>query len=146
MRFYGRREERRQSDERGEKRSFSILEALRIMHRTRLKDKRPFGKILGEAVNSSVQTLLMIGGFIIIFSVMNKVLFHLHITAFAASLFSSVFGFLDLPQSLSIPFVTGLFEMTLGSKLTSQVENASLMQQAIIIFLSQNLTSRSLIK
>lgn len=133
MRFYGRREERRQSDERGEKRSFSILEALRIMHRTRLKDKRPFGKILGEAVNSSVQTLLMIGGFIIIFSVMNKVLFHLHITAFAASLFSSVFGFLDLPQSLSIPFVTGLFEMTLGSKLTSQVENASLMQQAIII-------------
>jgi sporulation integral membrane protein YlbJ len=132
MRFYGRREERKQFDERGEKNSFSILEALKIMHRTRLKDKRPFGKILGDAVNSSVQTLLMIGGFIIIFSVMNKVLFHLHITAFAASLFSSVFGFLDLPQSLSIPFVTGLFEMTLGSKLTSQVENASLMQQAII--------------
>ncbi|WP_455661862.1 sporulation integral membrane protein YlbJ [Pradoshia sp.] len=132
MRFYGRKEEKKQFGEQGENKSFSIVKALKVMHRTRLNDKRPFGKILGDAVNSSVQTLLMIGGFIIIFSVINKVLFHLHITAFAASLFSSVFGFLNLPQSLSIPFITGLFEMTLGSQLTSQVENVTLMQQAII--------------
>lgn len=134
MRFYGRKEEKQQADNHGsKKRRFSIIKALKIMHRTRLTDKRPFGKILGEAVNSSVQTLLMIGGFIIIFSVINKVLFHLHITALAASLFSSIFSFLNLPQSLSIPFITGLFEMTLGSKLTSQVENVTLMPQAIII-------------
>jgi len=132
MRFYGRREERKQLEEQGQNKPFSVLEAFKIMHRTRLKDTRPFGKILGEAVNSSVHTLLMIGGFIIIFSVINKVLFHLHITAFAAGLFSSVFSFLSLPQSLSIPFITGLFEMTLGSQLTSQVESTTLMQQAII--------------
>ncbi len=132
MRFYGRNEEKKQLEEEGSKKPFSILEAFKIMHRTRLDDKRPFGKILGEAVNSSVQTLLMIGGFIIIFSVINKVLFHLHITAFAASLFSSIFVFLDLPQTLSIPFVSGLFEITLGSQLTSQVENVTLMQQAVI--------------
>lgn len=132
MRFYGRKEEKEQLKEEGSKKSFSILEAFKLMHRTRLEDNRPFGKILGEAVNSSVQTLLMIGGFIILFSVINKVLFHLHITAFAASLFSSIFTFLDLPQTLSVPFVSGLFEITLGSQLTSQVANVTLMQQAVI--------------
>ena len=132
MRFYGRKEEKKQLEEQGQNKPFSVLEAFKAMHRTRLKDTRPFGKILGEAVSSSVHTLLMIGGFIIIFSVINKVLFLLHITAFVAGLFSSVFSFLSLSQSLSIPFITGLFEMTLGSQLTSQVENTTLMQQAII--------------
>ena len=36
------------------------------MHRTRLKETRPFGKMLGDSVMSSIQTLLMIGGFIIL--------------------------------------------------------------------------------
>src|SRR5699024_2034389 len=41
-----------------------LQRAIKKMHRTRIKDKRPFGEKLGDAVQSSVQTLLMIGGFI----------------------------------------------------------------------------------
>ena len=56
--------------------------AFSALHQARMKDKRPIGKLMGDAVMSSIHTLLMIGGFIILFSVINKLLFHLHIPLF----------------------------------------------------------------
>ncbi len=111
---------------------FKLGTALSALHQTRLKDNRPIGKLLGDAVNSSIQTLLMVGGFIILFSVINKLLFHLHITAILAKSFDLILSSLSFPDMLSIPFISGLFEITLGSELTSQVQDATLLQQAII--------------
>ncbi|MGD6887894.1 sporulation integral membrane protein YlbJ, partial [Staphylococcus shinii] len=51
-----------------------MSEAFAALHKTRLKNKKPIGKMLGDAVLGSVQTLLVIGGFIILFSVLNKIL------------------------------------------------------------------------
>lgn len=129
MRFYGNdNEEKKRTNEQ----KFSIILALRELHRTRLKEQRPLGRLLGDAVMSSVQTLLMIGGFIILFSVINKLLFHLHITAFLGQFVEFILVSLHLPDVLSIPYISGLFEITLGSQLTSQVQEATLMQQAVI--------------
>jgi sporulation integral membrane protein YlbJ len=130
MSFYGRKEESESNIV--SNKIFSIKEALAALHRTRVKEKRPIGKQLGDAVNSSIQTLLMIGGFIILFSVINKLLFHLHITTFIADALNIFFNILLLPGDLSLPFISGLFEITLGSQMTSGVEAASLLQQAII--------------
>ncbi|HZG71597.1 MAG TPA: sporulation integral membrane protein YlbJ [Chondromyces sp.] len=129
MRFYGKDNE----EHRREKNTFSVRAAFSALHQTRIKEKRPIGRLLGDAVMSSIQTLLMIGGFIILFSVVNKLLFHLQITSFLASFVNYLFSLLGLSHSLSIPFISGLFEMTIGSQLTSQIENADLMQQAIIV-------------
>ncbi|AYA75306.1 sporulation integral membrane protein YlbJ [Bacillus sp. Y1] len=129
MRFYGNDTEEKK---RTKEQKFSITLALRELHRTRLKEQRPLGRMLGDAVMSSVQTLLMIGGFIILFSVINKLLFHLHITAFLGQFVEFILVSLHLPDVLSIPYISGLFEITLGSQLTSQVQEATLMQQAII--------------
>ncbi|KAA9025986.1 sporulation integral membrane protein YlbJ [Niallia endozanthoxylica] len=128
MRFYGNRESKREQ----EKKQISIRVALSELHRTRIKDNRPIGKLLGDAVMSSVQTLLMIGGFIILFSVINKLLFHLHITAFFAEAFEIVLLIFHFPAELSIPFFSGLFEITLGSQLISLIQEATLMEQAIV--------------
>lgn len=129
MRFYGKEERSFRS---GPHKKFNIREALAALHRTRLKDNRPIGKLLGDAVTSSIQTLLMIGGFIILFSVVNKILFHLQVTAFLAKGINVVLSSLAFPEMLSIPFISGLFEITLGSQLISQVQEATLLQQAII--------------
>ena len=129
MRFYGNETPDKEKDKQGK----SILRtALSALHRTRINDKRPIGKLLGDAVNSSIQTLLMVGGFIILFSVINKLLFHLHITAALAKGFDLILSSLTLPDMLSIPFISGLFEITMGSDLTSRVQEATLLQQAII--------------
>ncbi|MDR7076401.1 sporulation integral membrane protein YlbJ [Neobacillus niacini] len=129
MRFYGKETPDKKKDKHG---TFILRTALSALHQTRIKDKRPIGKLLGDAVNSSIQTLLMVGGFIILFSVINKLLFHLHITAALAKVFDILLSSLSFPDMLSIPFISGLFEITLGSDLTSGVQDATLLQQAII--------------
>ncbi|KPL61239.1 sporulation integral membrane protein YlbJ [Rossellomorea vietnamensis] len=133
MRFYGVKEkEEIRSSSPTKRKGFILREAFSALHQTRLQDKRPIGKLLGDAVTSSIQTLLMIGGFIILFSVINKMLYHMHITTFFAEGLSALFILLQLPDQLSIPFISGLFEITLGSKLTSGVTEATLLHQAII--------------
>lgn len=131
MRFYGRNDiEERELNK--IKSKFPIRTALIALHRTRVNDNRPIGKLLGDAVTSSIQTLLMIGGFIILFSVINKILFHLHVTAFLAKIIEIILQTLSIPESLSVPLISGLFEITQGSQMTSQVQDASLMQLAVI--------------
>ncbi|MCA0148749.1 MULTISPECIES: sporulation integral membrane protein YlbJ [Rossellomorea] len=132
MRFYGVKEKEEIRSLQTKRKGFILREAFSALHRTRLQDKRPIGKLLGDAVTSSIQTLLMIGGFIILFSVINKMLYHLNITTFFAEGLSALFILLQLPDQLSIPFISGLFEITLGSKLTSGVTEATLLHQAII--------------
>lgn len=129
MRFYGRKAEISSNDT---KRRTSLRLAFAILHRTRINDNRPIGKLLGDAVMSSVRTLLMVGGFIILFSVINKLLFHIGITTFLAEGLEKLLVLFQLPSELSIPLFSGIFEITLGSKLTSQTQTATLMQQIMI--------------
>ncbi|CAH2713378.1 Sporulation integral membrane protein YlbJ [Neobacillus rhizosphaerae] len=129
MRFYGNESPEKRIEER---KKFKIRSAISTLHQTRLKDNRPIGKLLGDAVNSSIQTLLMVGGFIILFSVINKLLYHLHITATLAKTVEVLLSSISFPEMLSIPFISGLFEITLGSQLTSQVQDATLLQKAMI--------------
>lgn len=129
MRFYGKESQKKWKIT---KRKFRFRSALSELHQTRIKDNRPIGKLLGDAVTSSIQTLLMIGGFIILFSVINKLLYHLHITAFLGKGIDWLLTSLSFPTSFSIPFISGLFEITLGSQLTSQVTSATLLQQVMI--------------
>ncbi len=132
MRFYGSKQDKALSQRFKRPKRFYIREAFSALHQTRINDKRPIGKLLGDAVTSSIQTLLMIGGFIILFSVINKMLYHLEITTFFGKGISTLFLLLHLPEQLSIPFISGLFEITLGSKLTSGVGEATILHQAII--------------
>ncbi|MFJ7365357.1 sporulation integral membrane protein YlbJ [Peribacillus frigoritolerans] len=130
MRFYRGKEEK--SHAKVLTKLPSIRQAFSQMHRTRIKETRPFGSLLGDAVLSSIQTLLMIGGFIILFSVVNKLLFHMNITGLLASGVGGILHIFNFPDSLSLPFISGMFEMTLGSKLTSTVEEATLFQQTVM--------------
>jgi sporulation integral membrane protein YlbJ len=128
MRFHGGKNESRQAKK---KHAFLLKEALRVLHLTRLKNNKPIGMLLGDAVMSAIQTLLMIGGFIILFSVLNKLLFLLHITPFLGILAGQLLSIIHFSEQLSIPIISGLFEMTLGSRLISEVQESSLLQQVI---------------
>lgn len=131
MRFYGRGGEDETLDR--QPNEFFIKRAFRALHETRVEDSRPFGKLFGDAVLSSIQTLLMIGGFIIIFSVFNKLLFLVGITPIIAGAVGVLFQLLTIPNDLAIPFIAGLFEITLGSQMTSGVANVTLLQQVICV-------------
>ncbi|WP_100404583.1 sporulation integral membrane protein YlbJ [Bacillus solitudinis] len=130
MRFHGRNEE---SDFPPKKvKRLSILQAISLLHRERIRDGRPFGKLLGDAVQSSVRTLLMIGGFIILFSVLNKILSLIGLTALLALFFSILLAFFRLPSDLSLPLISGLFEITLGAQMASTSSSSTLLEQAVV--------------
>ncbi|GGB45027.1 sporulation integral membrane protein YlbJ [Lentibacillus populi] len=130
MRFYGR------SKEKGKKpagNKVSLTRAFKEMHRTRLNDPRPFGQVMGDAVLNSVKTLVMVGGFIILFSVFTKLLYILGISPIIANSFHFVFHAISLPVELALPFLSGLFEITLGSQMISQTFIDSLLAQMVIV-------------
>lgn len=129
MRFYGKNEAPKKQDQ---KKRITIGDAFAALHNSRIKDDRPVGQLLGDAVMSSIQTLLMIGGFIIIFSVINKLLFLLGATAFLAGFIEYLLSVIGLDKTLSMATISGLFEITMGSQMASQVQEVTLLQQAII--------------
>jgi len=128
MRFHGTNEEVRRPKR---KHKFLLKEALRVLHATRIKNNKPIGKLLGDAVMSAIQTLLMIGGFIILFSVFNKLLRYMHITSFLALLTEGLLHLAHFSEKLSIPLISGLFEMTLGIQMISEARESPLLQQVI---------------
>ncbi|MGF7533317.1 dipicolinic acid transporter SpoVV [Bacillus mexicanus] len=131
MRSYGRKEE--QYLRRKKTIPFpSVKDALHALHTARLAEKRPLGKILGDAVTSSVQTLLMVGGFIILFSVFNRLLSVVQLTDILSVFTKGVLALFQLPAKLDIPLLSGMFEITLGSKLVSETD-VSLLQKAIVV-------------
>lgn len=131
MRFHGKKKEIKSSKRKSQKPS--IIQAFRQMHRTRINDPRPFGEIVGDAVLNSIQTLVMVGGFIILFSVITKLLYIIGVSSIIAGLFQIILQFLTLPIELALPLFSGLFEITLGAREISQIETSSLLAKMIAV-------------
>ncbi|HET7522374.1 MAG TPA: sporulation integral membrane protein YlbJ [Bacillales bacterium] len=126
MRFYGRDEHRGAGKEK--KPALTVRKAFQILHRKRMEDNRPLGQLLGDAVHSSVSTLLLIGGFIILFSVVSKVFSILHVTHALSGVLAFFFSLLHIPPEMSQAVVAGFFEITLGSRIASEIDVSLLFQ------------------
>lgn len=108
-----------------------LPKAFKALHETRMYDDRPLGKMMGDAVHSSIKTLLMVGGFIILFSVLNELIGVIGFRAILANILNVLLIALHITPALASPMISGLFEITLGSRLISET-NAFLLQQAMI--------------
>ncbi|GAB4072335.1 sporulation integral membrane protein YlbJ [Barrientosiimonas marina] len=131
MRFYGRKKEMNKT--KTTKQKTSLRRAFREMHQTRLADSRPFGRVFGDAVLNSIQTLVMVGGFIILFSVFTKLIYIAGVSPLIATILQQLLQLLSLPVDLAMPIFSGLFEITLGADMISQTETAALMEKIIVV-------------
>jgi len=132
MRFYRKNEDQHSSAKEG-KNPFSIAKAFKEMHTARLSQFKPVGEILGDSVIHSIQTLVKVGGFIVLFSVLTKILFLVGISPFFAKIIETFFALLALPADFALPFISGLFEVTIGANMIAQVSVDSMFQHAILI-------------
>ncbi|MCG0239645.1 MAG: sporulation integral membrane protein YlbJ, partial [Firmicutes bacterium] len=130
FRFYGgsgqegpRKEERREGGLLG--RAVARLVA------ARREDGRPLGQLLGDAVTDSVRTLLMICGFIVLFSVFVRLLAVMRLDAVVAVPLGQVFRILGLSPELVPAAVAGLLEIDLGTVAASTAP-APLVQRALV--------------
>jgi|SRR5690625_593319 len=136
MRFY--RSDEKQQLPMHKKRTLRqrFIFALQKMHRFRLKQNEPFGEILADAVISSVKTLVMIGGFIILFSVLTSLLQSLQIARIVEAICTPLFSILFIPVEAIFPTFSGLFEISIGAEKIATLQSTPLyIQIALISFI-----------
>lgn len=75
----------------------------------------PIGAVLGNAVKNSLNTILMVGGFITLFAVIIRMLKLLKITDLIASIITTLFP-LKIPSAVVHSLIAGLLEITTGTK------------------------------
>lgn len=107
--------------------------AFQKMHRTRLEKREPIGQIIGDSVLASVQTLLMIGGFIIFFSVFTSMLQVIHVAVLLEWMLQPVIAFLPITGDMISAVFTGLFEITVGTESIRQITDLSIRSQLVLI-------------
>lgn len=78
------------------------------------------GQVLGESVRAAVGKLLVVGGFIILFAVIISLLKETGFLRAVGSLIAAVTTPLGLSPALNEALASGLFEMTLGSRLVAE--------------------------
>ncbi|GAA0444367.1 sporulation integral membrane protein YlbJ [Virgibacillus salarius] len=133
MRFYGKNKEKQDIMRREVRGRVSIVKAFKDMHETRLMDNRPLGEILGDAVLHSVKTLVMVGGFIILFSVLTKLFFLTGISTFISVFFQHILQLFSMSPEFGLPLLSGLFEITIGAQSISGITSDTLLTKAILV-------------
>lgn len=115
-------------------RSFTVRGSLIKRFKKELYSRNPgagssFGHYFGEAVRNAVMTLLVIGGFIIVFSVIISILLETGIILIAADLISPVLLPFGIGREIIAAVLSGIFEITTGTSMAASAAGADLVQR-----------------
>ena len=91
------------------------------------------GEILADSINSAISTVLMIGGFIVIFACIISILKTCGALNFLGNLISPFFYFMHIDTVFATPILTGILEITSG---ISSISNIAIKEISLNIILS----------
>lgn len=72
------------------------------------------GEVLADSITSSISTILLIGGFVVIFSSVISILKSSGLLSFFSTCISPLFNFLHIDTSFITPLICGFLEITNG--------------------------------
>jgi sporulation integral membrane protein YlbJ len=105
--------------------------ALAAMIKARREDGRPLGQLMGDAIRQSVESLLLIGGFIILFSVIIRILDVVGLVSPLGRGIEIILRWIGLSPSLGPALISGFFEIDLGCQYTALDPQAGLSDKII---------------
>lgn len=114
------------------RRNMLLARALLQMHNARLQDGRSFGKLLGDSVAGAIQTLMMIGGTMIVFSVLLGIFDTIGVARLLSALASAVFPPSAAPSETVNSLLSGTFELHVGAHLLSRLPFSGPAEAALI--------------
>jgi sporulation integral membrane protein YlbJ len=97
-----------------------LRRAARALIKARQEDGRQFGRLMGDAVRESMTTLFMICGFIMLFSVLVKILSVFGILRLLTPALGSILGIFGIDPRLANAFFNGILEIDLGTMAASK--------------------------
>lgn len=101
----------------------------------RKEDGRSFGILIGDAVRNSMNLILLIGGFIIFFSVITTILKVSGILFYASKFICFIFCFLKLKPDAVSSVIVGMLEMTNGINQCAAIDMPILYKLMMISFM-----------
>lgn len=119
FRFYGKNEKKTYTTNR----RISIKFAFNELIKARDKDGRTFSMLMSDAVKESINTMLMIGGFIIIYSVIIEILSLVNVLDYFSSIVTKIIPLIK-DEELIKAILSGIVEMTNGCKIVSTLNNS----------------------
>lgn len=90
------------------------------------------GEILGKSINESISTLLLIGGFVVIFSVIISILNQTQVLDLLAQFFKPILNMLGFDLSFAKPLVSGILELTNGINLVANIPMKAISQNIVL--------------
>lgn len=124
LRFYGRNDRESTGAARGQE--WSVRNAFYAMLEHQRQENWTPGKLLGEAVSTSVNKLINIGGFIILFAVIIRLFNEAGIIRLIASGMGIILVPLGFSPEILTALASGFFEMTIGTKIASEAATTQL--------------------
>lgn len=94
---------------------------------------RGIGALLGDAIKNSLNNILAIAGFVIIFSVLTRMLAVWGIMDGVALILSYIFKSLSLPYQVAYGLGMGMFEITLGTRTVVLASQADLLYKLLAV-------------
>ncbi|SEN86366.1 sporulation integral membrane protein YlbJ [Paenibacillus sp. OV219] len=119
-------------EERSGRRKSRLAEAIRAMHTARMMDGRSLGTLLQDAVQAALRLMIVVGGLVVVFSVIMELLRQAGGIEMLAIGVRGLLGLISVPPALSDAVVNGLFEVTLGARSAGTATSSGLLHQAAI--------------
>lgn len=104
--------------------------AFAAMHEARIKDGRPIGQLFGDAVKETMNSLLFVGGTIIMFSVLIRMLNVAGVVSWLTDMLGPMMAAWGWDVSLLDAVIKGTVEITNGAQAAS-VANAPLLHKTV---------------
>ena len=90
------------------------------------------GEVLTTSINSSISTILMIGGFVVIFSVIISILNQTNILNNLSTLLYPILNFLNIDLEFAKPLLSGILELTNGVNLVANIPTKLISQNIVL--------------
>ena len=84
------------------------------------------GEILGNSIKNATSTILLIGGFVVLFSVVISILNQSHLLDTISHIFEPIFSLLHTPSEFCKPLLSGIVELTNGVSLIAGIPTKNL--------------------
>lgn len=90
------------------------------------------GEVLASSINSSISTILLIGGFVVIFSVIISILNITHVLNALSNLLKPILQLFNIDTDFAKPILSGILELTNGVKQVSGIHIKAISQNIIL--------------
>ena len=84
------------------------------------------GGIIGASITSSINTILLIGGFVVLFSVIISILQTSQLLDIFANCLNPIFNLLHIPEKFSTGLISGILELTNGLNIICNIPEKKL--------------------